>query len=39
MMITQSVEMFLRARKLLADARAAKAGPTPSPGANPPIVQ
>jgi hypothetical protein len=39
MMITQSVEMFLRARKLLADARAAKAGPAPSPGANPPIVQ
>ena len=39
MMITQSVEMFLRARKLLAEAQAAKAGPAPSPSANPPIVQ
>jgi hypothetical protein len=39
MMITQSVEMFLRARKLLAEARTAKAGPAPSPGANPPIVR
>ncbi|HEY2481377.1 MAG TPA: hypothetical protein VGI30_04165 [Caulobacteraceae bacterium] len=39
MMITQSVEMFLRARKLLAEAQAAKAPPAPSPGANPPIVR
>ena len=39
MMITQSVEMFLRARKLLAGAQAAKAAPAPSPGANPPIIQ
>jgi hypothetical protein len=35
MMITQSVEMFLRARKLLAEAQAAKA----PPAASPPIVQ
>jgi hypothetical protein len=39
MMITQSVEMFLRARKLLAEAKIVKAGPAPSPGANPPIVR
>ncbi|HXV00039.1 MAG TPA: hypothetical protein VG166_06050 [Caulobacteraceae bacterium] len=37
MMITQSVEMWLRARKMLAEAQAAKA-PLASPGANPPIV-
>ena len=39
MMITQSLEMFLRARKLLAEAQAAKAPQSPSSGANPPIVQ
>lgn len=39
MMITQSLEMFLRARKLLAEAQAAKAPQAPSPDANPPIVQ
>jgi hypothetical protein len=37
MMIAQSVEMWLRARKLLADAQAART-PLASPGANPPIV-
>ena len=37
MMIAQSVEMWLRARKLLAEAQAAKA-PLASPGANPTIV-
>jgi hypothetical protein len=37
MMIAQSVEMWLRARKLLAEAQAAKA-PLTSPAANPPIV-
>jgi hypothetical protein len=40
MMITQSLEMFLRARKLLAEAQAARAPQAPpSSGANPPIVQ
>lgn len=39
MMITQSVEMFLRARKLLAEAQAAKAPPAATSGTNPPIVQ
>jgi membrane protein CcdC involved in cytochrome C biogenesis len=39
MMITQSLEMFLRARKLLAAAQAAKTPPAASPGANPTIVQ
>lgn len=39
MMITQSLEMFLRARKLLAEAQAAKASPSPSAGANPPIIR
>jgi membrane protein CcdC involved in cytochrome C biogenesis len=39
MMITRSVEMFLRARKLLAEAQAAKTPQAPSPDANPPIVQ
>jgi hypothetical protein len=39
MMITQSVEMFVRARKLLADAQAAKAALAAAPGTNPPIVQ
>jgi hypothetical protein len=37
MMIVQSLEMFLRARRLLGEAQAAKAAPV-SPGANPPIV-
>jgi hypothetical protein len=39
MMIAQSVEMWIRARRLLADAQAAKAPPMASPGANPPIVR
>jgi hypothetical protein len=38
MIITSSLEMWLRARRLLADAQAVKAG-TISPGANPPIVR
>jgi hypothetical protein len=37
MMIAQSVEMWLRARKLLADAQAART-PLTSPGAHPPIA-
>jgi hypothetical protein len=40
MIVTQSLEMWLRARRLLAEAIAAKAGAvTVSPGANPPIVR
>jgi hypothetical protein len=39
MMIAQSVEMWLRARKLLADAQAAKGASLASPSAIPPIVR
>ena len=39
MMITQSLEMFLRARKLLAEAQAAKVTPAASSETGPPIVQ
>ena len=41
MIVTQSIEMWLRARRLLAEAVAAKAGAVaaPSPSANPPIVR
>ncbi len=40
MIVTQSLEMWLRARRLLAEAVAAKSGAVAvSPGANPPIVR
>jgi len=39
MMITQSLEMFLRARKLFAEAQAAKATPAASPETGAPIVR
>jgi hypothetical protein len=39
MMITQTIEMFLRARRLLNEARTAAVAEATSSGANPPIVQ